>query len=261
MSEIIKVFNYIKKKIPKSITNFIIFLFYVGILYVAIIYLIPSLTPFISWASQRKFVIIQSLGSTATAIAVLITLWDIRKRQEKEQIKFLSEAEPFVTLRLLSLFDIKYSDEIDGQVYLTEGHLISNNFSNLFEVRNSGKRFASNVNVYICQNERFDPDDTISDGPMELASNDTCVISKLHFYKKQNLKVVDWFQNFYIKVEYESKYLNNRFAAVFKADVKLILDSQKTVDSSPNKDEVVNIQVEKKSIIHNIVPIYNSKIS
>lgn len=185
----------------------------------------------ITWVLTRKFVIVQSIGSLATATAIIISLIDFKRRWEFEETKFNFESDPNI-LPLPILVNGK-----DNPINTT-------NFK--FNIKNTGKGIASKIEIYICQDDSFHIDKTIQDVCYNLSATEPVNISQIslsHLVDSQEqenkIQNIDWSKDFYIKIISKSNYSKNRiFTDTHKAEIR---------ESPPNH-----------FYIHNIVTIYLS---
>lgn len=267
-----KLIEKIYSKIPKIAQSFIWFCIF-GLIILFAVFIYTKLGEFIlPWANQRKFVIIQSIGSLATATAVIITLRDINKRYEFEQKKFHFESDPYISIIPIITNPVSIVVNDNQVAQFNKNLLTQSDFK--FNLVNNGNGIAGNVDVFICSDNLFETDTTICDKIFNFTAKETTAITTSHLYKKQNIKI-DWYNNFFVKIIYKSNYSSVRiFEDLYKIEVKKVTVIRQIIDpnvenevqplfeqaNTPNQSEVtVKIEQVEHSYIHNIIPISLSK--
>jgi hypothetical protein len=259
------------RRLPNILQNFIwicLFGFVSYLIFLIYSKLGESILP---WMNQRKFVIVQSIGSVATAIAVSITLMDINNRYQFEQKKFHFESDPYISI--VPIITNPVNILVDNQVaQFNKCLLTQSDFK--FNLINNGNGIAGNVDVFISSDNLFETDTTICDKIFNFTPKESTSITTAHLYKKQNIKI-DWKNNFFVKIIYKSNYSSIRiFEDLYKIEVKKVVVIRHIVDQSAqsevqplfeqtntlNQTEVtVKLEQIEHSYIHNIIPIKLSK--
>jgi hypothetical protein len=266
MLSMFKLLENAYNKIPKVYQNFLWFCIFSLILYSIFLIYSELGKSIIPWANQRKFIIVQSIGSIATAIAVIISLTDIRKRWRFEELKFHFESDPCILVAPL-FTELKSLIEIDNKRQFSNYNFITINH-NKFSLFNNGKGVASKIEVYICQDGLFELSETIKDLIYNLSPGNSAIISTDHFYNGQ-IRNLDWTRNFYIKLVYYSNYSKTRlFEDLYKAEVKEVKNiiqnfieqqTQELFETNEIRQGSVTERSSSESHIHNIVPVKLSK--
>lgn len=255
------------RKLPEIIRNFVEFLLFLGIVW--LIYLVwPNLNALIPFWVNYWPEILQSIGAIATSIAVIITLWDIRKRHKLENARFQFETEPQLI-----------PSKIDGNEVVKEPnwnrprvHFV-NKLDELFNITNAGRGPANKAEVYISQDPFFKDSNTICDKPIEIPPLRNMVIAKTMFYEPQPLNKIDWMKDFYVKLIYFSYYSNKKFMDVYKAKVvtahapvqddnfhEMVNQIQNMNRAEePKIKQTVTLNMELVSYILNFIPIESTQ--